>query len=1174
MKAETARVRRAAYTGALLGLMALVCLTGVAAAAPRTVFRLQSVKGQVEVQAGGKGRWAAVKRGAAAASTGDHVRTGANGSAVIVRDGGQRITLGPRTEVVLREPGGGSGFRVMAGRALTAFTGRQRLQVRAPGAIAAAEGTTFQVEVAEDGLTVLTVVEGLVNFYNDLGSVAVTENQQSTARPGEAPTRPVVVDAASLTAWEASLATLMIEVELPRALPETGLEQALAQRQAAANAAPQDAAARARLAEALLDAGRSDEALAAAQQAAQAAPGESLCQGVLGFALLDAGRADEASAALDRAAELAPAQPRWLVGRALVALGRRDGAAATALLQQAASLKPDDGGIQAYLAAARLRAGDLAGARLAALEAVRLAPDEAPGSAYLAYVRLAEGDTGEAVAAAARAVAAAPRSALAQEALGTAAFFAGDPARAREALSTSLELNPLSASAHLALAKLLASEQDLDEAVSQAQLAVSLNPSSAPARSTLGLLYALARDWQRSGKQFQAALAADPNLAEARTGWGTVLRQRGEFREALEQQKAAVSLDTDSASAHNNLGAAHASLGRMPEAIEELQAARRLQPRWGMPAANLALVYLELNQFADALRLGDEAVALGEKSAFVHTVLARIYLRQGSRDRALTELRQALALDPDYPQARYQMARIYVAQDRSRDALREILTAATTDPSAMLEQRAYARTEGTLSGGSHGQVQADITHSGELAQGQVSYFAAGTIGRTDGWRDANAEQNTHFLELLAGYQQNPKQQLVLYGTALDQDSGLPGVASVASPGDPDDWQRFRAWDLTVAGRQRVTRGVTATLRGTVRRSELHFANPGADPEGNAFRDLRSYQTQFSPELRVDADVAPKTRVSAGYSRVWDDLDREGWAMVTDPATGGATGQWFESGDSPETDSAWVEGRQDVREDLQVTAGAWWGRQSGVAKVCLPKLVAVYRPDSVSWLSALAVPVFRTDGLELAPVEALADPRGLDYLDFTEGGAGRHYELRYQRQGPSCSTLTASVVHQRVRGLLVEQQDGALAGLPTRALMSEGRRWMGDMAYEQRLTDELSGRAWARWQTSRGDFPSESVTGNTWPYAPAWQGGVRLDYICPSGLRVGLDGTWVGQRYHDPQNATTLGGCPLVGARVQYQRDLHLNLFLAANNILDRDYSTFAGFPADGLAVSGGATWRF
>jgi hypothetical protein len=440
----------------------------------------------------------------------------------------------------------------------------------------------------------------------------------------------------------------------------------------------------------------------------------------------------------------------------------------------------------------------------------------------------------------------------------------------------------------------------------------------------------------------------------------------------------------------------------------------------------------------------------------------------------------------------------------------------------------------------------------------------------------NADQSTRFIELLAGYQRDPKQQLVLYGTALDQDGGLPAAVGGGSLGDADDWQRFRAWDLTVAGRQRVTKGVTATLRGTVRRSELHFANPGAetDPAANPIWDLWNYQTQFSPELRVDADVAPDTRVSAGYSRVWEDLDREGWAMVTDPATGMATARWFESGIAPDTDTAWVEGRRDVRDDLQVTAGAWWGRQSGVAKVLLPKLVAVYRPNATSWLSVLAVPIFRTDGLELAPVESLADPRGLGYLDFTEGGAGRHYELRYQSQGPSCSTLTASVVHQRVRGLLVEQQDGGLTGLPTRALMEEGQRWLGDVAYERRLTGDLSGRAWARWQTSRGDFPSVSVTGGTWPYAPAWQGGLRLDYIHPSGLRLGVDGTWVGQRYHDPQNAETVGGYPLVSLRAQYQRDLHLNVFMTVNNVLDRGYDTFAGFPADGLSVSGGATWRF
>ncbi|NIR03197.1 MAG: hypothetical protein GTN78_23835, partial [Gemmatimonadales bacterium] len=128
-------------------------LVGTAHAREPT-FTLQSVCGRVEIQTRGKGDWKPVGRGVREVSPGDHVRTGPDSSLHIVTDDGTRIALGPETEIVLREPAKPRGWRVVLGRAWAAITGRGRLEVRAPGAIAAAEGTIFQLDVSEDGTTV------------------------------------------------------------------------------------------------------------------------------------------------------------------------------------------------------------------------------------------------------------------------------------------------------------------------------------------------------------------------------------------------------------------------------------------------------------------------------------------------------------------------------------------------------------------------------------------------------------------------------------------------------------------------------------------------------------------------------------------------------------------------------------------------------------------------------------------------------------------------------------------------------------------------------------------------------------------------------------------------------------------------------------------------------------
>jgi len=234
---------------------------------------------------------------------------------------------------------------------------------------------------------------------------------------------------------------------------------------------------------------------------------------------------------------------------------------------------------------------------------------------------------------------------------------------------------------------------------------------------------------------------------------------------------------------------------------------------------------------------------------------------------------------------------------------------------------------------------------------------------------------------------------------------------------------------------------------------------------------------------------------------------------------------------------------------------------------------VYRPDQSTWWSLVAQPVFRTDALELAPVEALADPRGLTYLDFMEGGAGRSYELRYQRQGSQSSTITTSLSYQRVRGLLVDVQDPALTGLPARVLIDRGHRWVADTAYEQWLTDTVTGRVWVRWQSSRGGFPEAGVGDTEWPYTPNWQAGGCLDYIDANGYRIGLEAAWVGSRFHDPQNTQSVGGYPLVNLRLQHQPNLRQNYFISLTNLAGRGYETFAGFPQPGRTVLVGLEYR-
>ncbi len=1151
---------------AFVGLL-LVAAVGDALAQNARITR---ITGQVTHRAGATGDFATSRVGVLLAP-GSRVRTGANGRAEIAFPNGAVFRMSERTDLVIQSA---SSSRVSRGQIYARIVAGTAVQVGGATATAAVRGTTLELTVADDDTTTLTVGEGEVEFFNDLGRVTVLAAQQSMARPGEAPTRPIAVDPSSLMAWEATIENLMIEVEPPPQVdtdPQR-LEEALTQRQAAVQAAPGDAAAQADLARVLLDLRRTDEALAAAQAAVAATPDVPEYRGVLGWALLQAGRAEEAGEAFAAAAGAEPGNAQWPTGQALAAMTADRTDEAAGLLSAAAQADPTAALPQAYLAAAQLRLGDLAAAADAAQAAVRLGPDQYAGYVYLAHVRLLQGDVAGAVQAGATATQLAPESSTARTALGTAHFFGGDLDAARPELEQAVALDPLSPRAHLSLAKLLAADGEIDRALEHGHAAVSMNPASAPARSTLGLLLLLSGDPWAAGEQFEQAVELDPELAEARTGWAQVLQRQGRFREAMGQQEVALSLDTDSASIQNNLGGVYAARGEFEPAIEHLQRAIDLQPGWGMPYANLALVYLEQAQYAEALAMGERAVELGERSPFVHTVLARIYGRQGRTDRALSELRAAVALDEDYPQAHYQLAKLYLEQDRSRDAVREILGALTYDPSAMLESRLYARSEIT---GRLGSYHVDGYISGQASDGRLSYFAGGMYEDSTVWREVNQDRTESFLEVIGGHQSDADRQLVLYGSWFDTDAGLPGPVTAASLGDPDDELSFRGWDALLAWRQRLSRDVTATLKYTWRESEFDFTNPGALSPGDAtpFRQLSNDQSQQMPEVRVEARLDDNTRLRAGYAYQFSDEDRSGVVGAIDLDAEEVAFEPFAGSTSPDAQSAWFEVESQVSDQLSLLAGGRWGREEGGPDVSLPRLVALYRPDRSSWLALTLDPIFRSDIAELAPVEPLADPFGLRYLNFAEGGAARSWALRYQREAGPDGTITGALAWQDVEGLLIDTQDPSMTGLPARTLMGDGHRWVADVSCEHRLADGISGRLWVRWQDTEGDFPELALTDMAWPYVPEWQGGARVDYLDRAGWRVGLEGIWVGERPHDPQRTIIVPDYFVVNLNAQYQRNLHESYFIQVRNLTDENYQTWLGFPQAGVTIYGGVQYR-
>jgi hypothetical protein len=136
-------------------------------------------------------------------NAGDVVRTGAKGNARLLLVSGSQIRLGQNSAVQLTESttvkgGRRSFFRALAGQVYARLAPNSA--VRTPTAVAGVRGTYIRLDVdGNDGTTVLTVLEGSVDFFNDFGEVIVKESQQSTAAPGTAPTNPIHVTTPALS---------------------------------------------------------------------------------------------------------------------------------------------------------------------------------------------------------------------------------------------------------------------------------------------------------------------------------------------------------------------------------------------------------------------------------------------------------------------------------------------------------------------------------------------------------------------------------------------------------------------------------------------------------------------------------------------------------------------------------------------------------------------------------------------------------------------------------------------------------------------------------------------------------------------------------------------------------------------------------------------------------------
>ena len=96
-------------------------------------------------------------------------------------------------------------FKLLVGEMWMKSSGPRPIEVETPVATAAIKGTEFNIQVLADGKSILTVIEGLVEFGTPFGTCPIPTSTQSFGERGKRCTKPVPVNPAPITAWIANV---------------------------------------------------------------------------------------------------------------------------------------------------------------------------------------------------------------------------------------------------------------------------------------------------------------------------------------------------------------------------------------------------------------------------------------------------------------------------------------------------------------------------------------------------------------------------------------------------------------------------------------------------------------------------------------------------------------------------------------------------------------------------------------------------------------------------------------------------------------------------------------------------------------------------------------------------------------------------------------------------------
>lgn len=477
-----------------------------------------------------------------------------------------------------------------------------RLTMETPSATAAIRGTDWEMDVDENGKSTLTVLSGVVEFYNEQGRITVNRNEQAIAEVGKAPVKLIITNPRDRVQW---VSAYTIETLHYIYLHDESVAKL---RQDLAGIKGNDPASLILRGNIHVDLGQWLQAENQYRAALEQQPDSTGALLGMGYVELHRGDLKKADAYLARV----PGDSE----KELTALGR-----AVALIK-GEQFKSALDNLQRLVAtpelkqpAAYLMLSDLmvySGEQGRAIEYLQQARQRFPGNpiiaSQLARIYLIADQPGESGSQAQAALQQKPVVVDAYLSMGALARQQGDARGAESAYLAAIALKPEDDRGWYGLGAVNSEREDVRNGRANLSQALAINPGGAGYRGELGTLETFANNLTNAETEYGKALHDNPGDYVALTGQGLLDLKRGNTQQALESFLKASVIEPRYARVHMYTAVAYYQMGLVSRALEELGRAKVLDPKDPFPYMLASIIHGDHFESARAISEGREAM--------------------------------------------------------------------------------------------------------------------------------------------------------------------------------------------------------------------------------------------------------------------------------------------------------------------------------------------------------------------------------------------------------------------------------------------------------------------------------------------------------------------------------------------------------------------------------------